>query len=352
MHRQIARTWMVALLLGLILAGCAPATQPTPTPTLAAAPAATATLAPATPTPMAATATPVPATPTLPPAVAPAEAATLTVIDDLDRTVTVTLPAQRVVSLAPNLTETLFAVGAGEQVAGVTMFCDYPEAALSLTQVGGFTSDTISIEQIVALDPDLVLATGGFQLETIQALEPLGIPVIALDPNSIDTVIEMIQLVGQLTGHEDEAAMVVADMEQRVAAVVEAAADIPAEERLTVYWQIWDEPLMSAGPSAFPGQLIDLAGGSNVFGDSGEFYPMVSAEEVVARNPQVIMGPNSHGDRLTIETFQQRPGWTEIDAVVNRRIHVVDDNIISRAGPRLVDALEAIAQALYPELYQ
>lgn len=344
MHRSTTRLLIVALVLGLLLAGCAPAAQPAPTPTIAATLAPTATPLPATATPLPATATPAPA--------APAEPLTVTVVDDLDRTVSVAVPALRVVSLAPNLTETLFAVGAGEQVVGVTMFCDYPEEALTRTQVGGFTSDTISIEQIIALDPDLVLATGGFQLETIQALEPLGIPVIALDPNRLDTVMEMIQLVGQLTGHDDEAELVVADMEQRVAAVVDTAAGIPAEERLTVYWQIWDEPLMSAGPSAFPGQLIELAGGSNVFGDSGEFYPMVSAEEVVSRDPQVIMGPNSHGDRLTIETFQQRPGWTEIEAVVNGRIHVVDDNIISRAGPRLVDALEAIAQALYPELYQ
>jgi iron complex transport system substrate-binding protein len=344
MYRPTALLLIVSLLLGLLLAGCAPAAQPTPSPTVAA------TLAPAA-TPQLATAAPALATAT-PTSVTPAEPPTITVVDDLDRTVTVALPAQRIVSLAPNLTETLFAVGAGDQVVGVTMFCDYPEAALTRTQVGGFTSDTISIEQIVALDPDLVLATGGFQLETIQALEPLGIPVIALDPNSLDTVMAMIELLGQLTGHDAEAAAVVADMTQRMAVVTGIAAGIPAEERLTVYWQIWDEPLMSAGPKAFPGQLIDLAGGSNVFADSGEFYPMVSAEEVVSRNPQVIMGPNSHGDRLTIETFQQRPGWTEIEAVVNGRIHVVDDNIISRAGPRLVDALEDIAQALYPEIYQ
>jgi len=140
-------------------------------------------------------------------------------------------------------------------------------------------------------------------------------------------------------------------MRARIAAVAEVAAAIPAEERLVVYWQIWDEPLMTAGPSTFAGQLIALAGGVNAFGDVAEQYPQISAEEVVQRDPAVIMGPDSHGDRLTIEHFSQRPGWAEIDAVRAGRIHLIDGDIVSRGGPRLADALEAVARALYPERF-
>ncbi|MEN6478463.1 MAG: cobalamin-binding protein [Anaerolineales bacterium] len=275
----------------------------------------------------------------------------LTLHDDLDREVTIVEPAQRIVSLAPNLTESLFAIGAGEQVVGVTSFCNYPEEAQTRPQIGGFTSDTISIEQIVALDPDLVLSTGGYQQETIEALDALGIPVLGLDPNTLADVMAMIRQLGTITGHAEEAEAVVADMAARIDAVKQAVADIPEDQRVTVYWQIWDEPLMVAGPKSYPGELIELAGAKNVFADTDDYYPTVSAEEVVQRNPQVIMGPNSHGDRLTVETFQQRPGWSTIDAVVNGRIYVVDDDIVSRAGPRLVDALEIIAQTLYPDRF-
>jgi iron complex transport system substrate-binding protein len=332
MHRRSVRTLVTLLIaLGLLCACAAPA--PTPLPP--------------TPTPLPPTPTPTPALP----AVAPAGSFPMTGTDDLGRPFNLEAAAQRVVSLAPNLTEILFAIGAGDQVVGVTTFCNYPPEAATRPQVGGFTSDTIAIEKIVALEPDLVLATGGFQLETVEALDQLGIAVLALDPNTLDGVAGAIAAIGWATGHGDEAIALVEQMAIRIDAVEAAVADIPAEERLSVYWQIWDEPLMAAGPKSFPGELITLAGGVNIFEDTGDFYPTVSAEEVVARNPQVIMGPNTAGDALTIDTLQQRPGWGSLDAVQNGRIHVIDDDLISRAGPRLVDALEEIAAALYPDRF-
>lgn len=328
MHRSlrtlIALLIAVGLLAGLLSACAAPAAptvQPSVTPTQAM------------------------------PEVAPAGSFPMTGTDDLGREFSLDAPAQRVVSLAPNLTEILFAIGAGDQVVGVTTFCNHPPEAATRTQVGGFTSDTIAIEQVVALEPDLVLSTGGFQLETIEALDALGIPVLALDPNTLEGVVGAIGAIGWATGHGDEAIALVEQMTARIDAVKAAVADIPADERLTVYWQIWDEPLMAAGPRSFPGELITLAGGVNIFEDTDDFYPTVAAEEVVTRNPQVIMGPDMAGPALTIETLQQRPGWGALDAVQHGRIHVIADDTVSRAGPRLVDALEAIATALYPERF-
>jgi iron complex transport system substrate-binding protein len=161
-----------------------------------------------------------------------------------------------------------------------------------------------------------------------------------------------ILLAGRITGHEGMAAQVIDDIKARIAAVVDEVAAIPESERLTVFWETFDEPLMTAGPSTFTGQMIDLAGGVNVFADLTEDYPQISAEEVIARNPSVILGSDSHGDKLTPEQVAARPGWDQVDAVQNGRIHLIDGNIVSRAGPRLADAVEAIAQALYPELFQ
>lgn len=283
------------------------------------------------------------------PGVGAAEGFPITVVDDLGREVTIAQEPERVVSLAPSLTEALFAVGAGEKVVGVTTYCDYPEEAQSIERVGGFAANTISVEKIVALKPGLVLSAGGFQLPVIEALERVNVPVVALDPQSIADVYASIERVGQLTGYPEQGRQIAQEMKSRIEAVAARMADIPEDERVRVYWQIWDEPLMTAGPAAFAGQLVELAGGINIFGELTEQYPQISAEEVVKRNPDVIAGPDTHGDKLTPEVFRQRPGWSGIRAVQEGRIYLFDGNIVSRTGPRLADALEAVAEALYPE---
>jgi len=283
------------------------------------------------------------------PGVGAAEGFPITVVDDLGREVTIAQEPERVVSLAPSLTEALFAVGAGEKVVGVTTYCDYPEEAQSIERVGGFAANTISVEKIVALKPGLVLSAGGFQLPVIEALERVNVPVVALDPQSIADVYASIERVGQLTGYPEQGRQIAQEMKSRIEAIAARTADIPESERVRVYWQIWDEPLMTAGPAAFAGQLVELAGGINIFGELTEQYPQISAEEVVKRNPDVIAGPDTHGDKLTPEVFRQRPGWSGIKAVQEGRIYLFDGNIVSRTGPRLADALEAVAEALYPE---
>jgi iron complex transport system substrate-binding protein len=321
------RLGSIILLLSLIatlLAGCG--ATPTPTPL------------PAKPTPIPATATP---------AAFPA-----VITDASNRKVTIKAAPQRIVSLSPSITEDLFAVGAGDQVVGVTTYCNYPAEAAKKEKIGGYSAKTISIEKIVALKPDLVIAESGIHNDVITALDPLGVTVLALKPVKIDEVYATLELLGRLTGHPDKAAATIADMKARIKAVSDKVATLPREKRLTVFWEIWDEPIMTAGPGTFPGQILELAGGVNLFADVTKDWPEVSAEEVIKRNPAVIMGPDTHADKLTPESIAKRPGWGSVAAAVNKRIHLINGDTSSRPSPRLALALEETAKALYPDLFK
>jgi len=275
----------------------------------------------------------------------------VTITDALERQVTLNTAPQRIVSLSPSNTEILFAVGAGEQVVGVTKYCNYPAAATTREQIGGFSAKTISVENIVALKPDLVFVADEAHQPVIDALTQANIPVIGVDAKTFEDVYANIELIGRLTGHSADAAVMVQTMQQRVAVVKAKTDAIPAAQRLTVFWEVFDEPLITAGPATFIGQMIDLAGGVNIFADVDQEYPEISVEEVVKRNPAVIMGPESHGDKLTPEQVAARPGWSEIKAVKDGRIALVDSDIVSRPGPRLAEALETIAPILYPNAF-
>ncbi len=321
---KTVRFLMIALVLLTVPTACGPTPEPQPTDTPAPPP---------TPTPELA-------------------AFPLTITDDLGRDVTVEAKPQRIVSLAPSHTEILFAIGAGNQVVGVTTYCNYPPEAQDREQIGGFSATTISVEKIVALEPDLVFSVGEIQRPAIEALEQVDITVVALDPNDFDEVYATIELMGRLTGHEKEAAQIMADMKARVAAVQERVATIPEEERLTVFWETYDEPLMTVGTASFTHQLIELAGGVNIFADLTEAYPQVNAEEVIKRNPAVIMGADSMGDKLSTELVGQRPGWGQVQAVQDGRIHLFDGDMVSRTGPRLAQVLGEMARALYPDAFE
>lgn len=290
--------------------------------------------------------------PTSPAVTAPAAtgAFPLTIIDDAGREVTLSAKPERIISLLPSNTETLFAVGAGEQVVGVTSYCNYPPEAATRKQVGGITVQSISVETIIALEPDLVL-TNPAQAEIAETLTESGLPVVVLDPASLEDIYANIELVGQVTGHPDEAAMLVTELRNRAEAVKKAVAAIPEEEQLSVFYEVWHDPLMTAGPNTVIGQIIDLAGGRNIFADVAEDWPQVSAEVVLTRNPAIILGPESHGSELTVEKIAARPGWDNIDAVKNDRVYLLDPDAVSRPGPRIIGMLEEIARDLYPDQF-
>ncbi len=351
----------IGLAAALIVAACTPAGAPVP-PT---ATVATATTVPSTATVVPPSATPVPPTATVVPPTAtpvspkPTAAATpaagypLALKDDLGREVKLAARPARIVSLAPSITEILFAVGAGPQVVGLTKYCNYPaDAAQGREIIGGFSAKTISVEKIISLKPDLVFAAGATHKPVSEALEAAGVTVFNFDPKDFADVYADILAAGALTGNPAQAEKVVADMKARVAKVTAITAAIPPDQRVKVFYEVWDEPLMTAGPATFIGQVIELAGGINIFADVKEQYPTINSEAVVTRGPDVILGPSSHGEGLTAAKIAGRPGWGELAAVKAGRIVIVDGDIISRAGPRLADALEAVARGLYPERFK
>lgn len=346
MLRKYALPFLIVF--SLLLGACAP-TTPTPTqvpattpipPTAIPTEAPTATLVPPTVAP----------TPTQKPASIPAFP--LTIPDGIGGQVTLAAAPARIVSLSPSNTEILFAVGAGSLVVGDTKYCDFPAEAQKLPKVGGFSAKSISVETILSLKPDLVLANDSGQETVIEALKQANIQVMAIKAASFEDVYANIKMVGKITGHDSEAMAVVDGMKARFATVAEKVAGIPPEKHPTVFWEVWDEPLMTAGPGTFIGQMLKIAGGVNIFADLKEDYPQVSAEEIVKRNPAFIMGPDTHGDKLIADQLAARPGWDQINAVKNNKIFLVDGNMSSRPGPRLVDALEVIAKALHPDLFK
>lgn len=275
----------------------------------------------------------------------------ITIKDDLGRLVTVSAEPVRIVSVAPSHTETLFALGLGDRVVGVTTYCNYPKEALSREKIGGFSSP--SLEKIIALKPDLVLVTTDKYLTLIQGLETTGVPVMAFSPESIDETIKTIALIGQATGANEAASALNANIEKRTAAVVEKVQEIPKDQRLRVYYELWYQPFMSAGPDTLVGDLIAKAGGKSISADAKEDYPQFSEEVLLSRDPQVMLYTYAHGDQgvPNAEQILHRCGWANLSFVKTSRIYSFNADLLDRSGPRVADALELMSQALYPELF-
>src|SRR5690349_21392907 len=275
----------------------------------------------------------------------------LTVKDGLGREVKLNGPAQHVVSLAPSNTEILFAIGAGKQVVGRDQLSDFPEEAKSLTDVGS-TFDALNTEQIVSLKPDLVLAAEINTPEQVKQLEDLGLTVYYLkNPLTLEEMYGNLAVVAQLTGHKPEAATLIESLKKRVAVVDEKIA--PISSRPNVFYELdATDPAKpyTAGKGTFITQLIDRAGGHNIAADL-EGYPQMSLEQVVAADPAfIILGDARYG--VSPESIAQRPGWENLSAVKNGQVLPFNDDLVSRPGPRLVDALEELAKLLRPELFQ
>lgn len=275
----------------------------------------------------------------------------LTLTDGLGREVKLNGPAQHVVSLAPSNTEILFAIGAGGQVVGRDALSDFPAEAKNLTDIGS-TFDALNTEQIVSLKPDLVLAAEINTPEQVKQLEALGLTVYYLkNPLTLEEMYGNLGIVGQLTGHEKEAAALTESLKARVAAVDQKIA--PISSRPNVFYELdATDPAKpyTAGKGTFITQLIERAGGHNIAADI-DGYPQLSLEQVVAADPSfIILGDSAYG--ITPESIAARPGWENLSAVKNSKVFPFDDNLVSRPGPRLVDALEGLAKLLRPELFQ
>ncbi len=266
------------------------------------------------------------------------------VTDSVDNTVTLEAPPQRIASLSAGHTEILYAIGAGDQVAAVDITSDCPRAVDNLPKENAFAP---SVETIASVDPDLVIIF--FDPGDLQsALQGVDIPVLNLaSPESVEGVYQQIDLLGEATGHVDGAADLIADMQADVEDIrseIGDEADAP-----TVFHEI-DNTYFTAGPGSFIADLYDILGAENIADATGQAFPQMSAEAIIEADPQVIVLADEDAGE-TPDTVKARPGWDNISAVQNGRVHIVDPDIVSRPGPRLVEALRTLAAYLYPELF-
>lgn len=272
----------------------------------------------------------------------PAAAFPVTITDDASRSVTIEAEPARIVSLAPANTEILFAIGAGDRVVGVTDYDDYPAEVADIAKVGDFSGP--NIEAVAAADPDVVFATTGVQADVITKLEELGAIVIAVDPQTLAGVYEDIEEVGAATGNVEEAAKLVADMQADAAAIEKA---VSAEEPATAFIEIGQNPLFTAGTGTLLSELIEKAGGVNVVKEPS--YVPYSTEQLVADNPAVYLATKSSA--TDADSVAKRPGYSGIAAVKDGRIVILDDNLVSRPGPRIIEGLRLIAEGLHPDAF-
>jgi iron complex transport system substrate-binding protein len=271
--------------------------------------------------------------------------------DARGKTIVLPAKAKRIVSLSPAATEILYAAGAGKAMVGATTYCYYPAAANDLAKIGGYSARTISLEAIVALRPDLVIGEASMHGQLAAQIEGTGIAFAAISLVNFDDVYTAMATFARAGGDEQASAAAVTSIKARVEAVRIKTAGIPTNKRPTVFWEVWNEPLMTAGPSTFISLVLTAAGARNVFADIIEDWPVISFEAIVARNPDWIMASETHATALSTESLSKRPGWAGLAAVRNRRIALLDGDIVSRPGPRFVEAMELVAKALYPDLF-
>ncbi|MDQ0116671.1 ABC transporter substrate-binding protein [Paenibacillus harenae] len=266
----------------------------------------------------------------------------LTVKDDTGTEVTFAQAPTKVVSLAPSETETIYAIGSGEQVVGVDSFSNYPEEAVAKQLVGDMTTN---IEAVTGLNPDLVIASSSMNVDAIKQLRELNIQVYATDPLTYDAVVAKIETLGKIMNRQAEAAAVAEHMIQAKQQVTEAVKDA---EKKNVYLEF--APGWTVGSGTFLDELLTLAGGTNVAGGSSGWFE-VNAEEVVAKNPQLIVYPAwKEEPNPIVAGIESRPGWDAIDAVKNKQMFAVTEDPLVRVGPRLADGLLELAKVIHPDL--
>jgi iron complex transport system substrate-binding protein len=279
---------------------------------------------------------------------APDASATREIVDETGRAIRVPQSIQRVVSLAPSLTETIYALGLQDRLVGDTDYCDYPPEALKKTKVGGGMNP--SIETIASLHPDLVLVTKNFnRLETVETLKQLGIPSYATEPHTVEQIISSTQKIAEILGAPESGKSVAEEMEKRLGVLQEQLKNAAPRRVLFV---VWTEPLVSIGKDTFIADALRRAGAVSIV-DSAQSWPEINLEEVARLQPEYLVFASSHSEGVSrdVDVLANRPGWRLLEAVRNRRFAVVSD-AVNRPGPRIVSAIEDLARQFHPEIFQ
>lgn len=261
----------------------------------------------------------------------------LSVFDDVGQTVTLSKPATRIISLSPHITELLFAAGAGDRLVGVVEYSDFPEEAKRIERIGNHSS--IDLERISVLKPDLIVAwESGNPKSAIEKLANMGYPLFLSEPRTINDIVTTMQRFSVLANTEAVANERIAKFEKRFAKIKQKYQD---QTPVTVFYEIWYQPMMTVNGDHIISQVIETCGGQNVFSRLGSLAPAVSAESILAANPQVIIGGSNLGNKLHV---WER--WARLDAVRYKNLFQVDWNHINRHSPRILDAVVEVCEAL------
>jgi len=269
-----------------------------------------------------------------------------TFVDDLGRKLFLAKAPTRVVSLAPSITEILFAIGLTDEIVGVTEFCDYPPAARQKPKIGYAQPN---IEGILLLKPDLVLAPRAFlRAELLAKLEQLKIPTFIVDPESFEEIPSRIQTVGRILNRSSAADTVAMAMRQRIAAI---RSKMEAVKQVRVLYVLNSQPLITVGPGSYIDQVISVAGGINIASKATVPYPHLNMESVLKEDPEIIVFPIGKAEGIPVSEQQQWLQWTSLSAVKQGRLQQIPADVLNRPGPRIVEGLEALARIIHPEAF-
>lgn len=269
----------------------------------------------------------------------------LTIQDSFEREIVIEKEPNRVISIAPSITEMIFTVGAGEKLVGRTEYCDYPEEATKVDTVGSLSEP--NIEKIVELEPDVVIAATHFKEESLEKLEALNIPVVILyDGENFEEVYKAIATVGEIVNHSQEAKNVIAAMEQKLKEVMDKVKD---REKPSVYYVVGfgEYGDYTAGGDTFVGKMIEMAGGENVAKEAEDWS--YSLEKLVEQDPDILICSQFFDAKAGIEVAN---GYKDLTAVKEGHLYEIDNNLLDRQGPRLADGLEALARIIHPDAFQ
>lgn len=337
-HRRIwskMGLWLAAALMALSLAACGSnedKASPSPSASESASPSVSASQEPS----------PSASATSSEEAAAPSETVyPLTLKDSTGTDVVFEQAPERIVTLAPSETEVMFAIGAGSKVVAVDNYSDYPEEAQSIEKVGDMNTN---LEALLAAKPDVVLAHSGMQASVIEELRKLNVKVFASDPKTLEQVMEKIETIGQIVNAQAGAAQVTATMQEELKRVTDALQGVAPKK---VYMEF--SPGWTVGSGEYMDEVLTLAGGDNVSKEKSGWFE-VDPEAVIQSNPEVIIySHNTNFDLGIPQAIKERPGFEAIDAVKNDRLFAVDDNSISRVGPRLTKVLYEMAKAIHPD---
>ena len=268
-------------------------------------------------------------------------------VDETGRPVRVPQTVRRIVSLAPSLTETVYALGLQDLLVGDTDYCDYPPEAQKKQKVGGAINP--SLEEIAHLRPDVVLVTRHLNtLETVHSLDALGIASYATDPRSVDEIVASSKRLGEVLGAPEAGAAVAENLQQRLEVLRQKVGSLPPTRALFI---VWTDPLISIGQDTFIADALRRAGAVSIV-DSKQDWPQVNLEEVARLQPEVLIFADSHSETTPqhLEVLATRPAWKILNAVRDRKVAVISD-AVNRPAPRIVSAIEDLAAKLHPEAF-